>query len=103
MEKVAFIVDGGYFVKQYKKTYKSFPTADDVEKYISKIFRYIEKNHDYPIAIYRIFYYDCPPLDPNKLLKKKTEENFQPVKNHLKNMGDASIKTYKAIKNFMMA
>ena len=62
MEKIAFIIDGGYFTKKYKANHKKSPTADDVEKYILKVFEYLKDNLHYPIEIYRIFYYDCPPF-----------------------------------------
>ena len=62
MEKVAFIVDGGFFVKKYKEKHKQFPTANDVEKYILNIFNYIKIKSSGIVGIYRIFYYDCPPL-----------------------------------------
>ena len=63
MKKIAFIIDGGYFTKKYEKAnHKKFPTADDVEKYILKVFEYLKNKLNYPIEIYRIFYYDCPPF-----------------------------------------
>ena len=65
MEKIAFIVDGGYFTKKYKKIYKAFPDGDKTEKYITDMFLYIRKGilKDVPCEIYRIFYYDCKPLN----------------------------------------
>ena len=61
MEKIAFIIDGGYFVKKYKQLKKEFPVASDVETYILNILNFLKKENNF-IEIYRIFYYDCPPL-----------------------------------------
>ena len=63
MEKIAFIIDGGFFTKRYKDIYRKHPTADDIESYVMKIFSQIKKSKEYPIEIYRIFYYDCSPLN----------------------------------------
>ena len=97
MEKVAFIVDGGYFAKKYKANYKKFPEADDVEIYILKIFKYLKKNHDHPIEIYRIFYYDCPPLhNLAKLIKKPGSME----KSDFKKICEIFESNYKTIKKF---
>ena len=66
MEKVAFIIDGGFFFKKYKQLSKKPPIAFDVEICVVELFNFLFKNRikesNYPIEIYRIFYYDCPPL-----------------------------------------
>ena len=87
MEKVAFIIDGGFFIKKYKKNYKQFPEAEDVEKYVLTIFKYLEQNHNYPIEIYRVFYYDCPPLETVDSRKKHPSmgsEDFKKIRETLR-------------------
>lgn len=97
MEKVAFIVDGGFFVKKYKTNHKKFPEADDVETYILQIFKYLKKNYDHPIEIYRIFYYDCPPLHN---LAEQVKKPDSMKTNDFKKICEAFEKSYKAIKKF---
>ena len=63
-DRVAYIVDGAFFVKNFKSIYKKFPSAENVETYIHSIQEYI-KDHSYLLKnseIYRIFFYDCKPL-----------------------------------------
>ena len=88
MEKVTFIIDGGFFTKKYKGNYNKLPSADDVENYILKIFKHLNQYHNYPIEIYRIFYYDCPPLhNVAKLTHKPSsmkESDFQKICKTLK-------------------
>ncbi len=100
MEKVAFIVDGGFFVKKYKEKNKKYPTADDVEKYIQKIFDYIKKNSTDKVEIYRVFYYDCPPL--NNLSKSEIRKNKPTniTNENIKNICSSFTKNYKTIKKF---
>ena len=71
MEKVAFIIDGGFFAKKYEQLNKKSPTADDIEKYTQNILDFLNKTYPHPVAIYRIFYYDCPPLHNLKGLVSK--------------------------------
>ena len=97
MEKVAFIVDGGFFIKKYKAKYTKFPTADDVEKYILKIFTYIQKNHHDPIEIYRIFYYDCPPLHN---LEDSTGKPVSMSNNDFQKLSKSFQSKYKVISRF---
>ena len=64
MDKIAYIVDGGFFIKKFKTITKVFPTADAVEKYIHSIQKYIQEKYlSGPSEIYRIFFYDCQPLE----------------------------------------
>ena len=101
MEKVAFIIDGGFFTKKYRKIYKKFPTADDVEKYIMEIFKYLRQNYNYPIGIYRIFYYDCTPLHLYSLAENEIAKNPQSMKkNDFKEICASFKQQYETIKRF---
>ena len=53
-----------FLLKNSKLLQKIFPTADDVEKYIHSIQGYIQEKYiSGPSEIYRIFFYDCEPLE----------------------------------------
>ena len=71
MEKVAFIIDGGFFTRQYEDKYTIPPTADDEEHYTQEVFSFLQRDVQYPISIYRIFYYDCPPIQNLKSITKR--------------------------------
>ncbi len=94
MEKIAFIIDGGHFTKRYKANFSRSPIADDVEQYILKILKYIQSHNN--AYIYRIFYYDCPPLHLTASEHRPdgmTSEDFKKISNHFEN-------TYKVIRKF---
>ncbi len=64
MIKVAILVDGGYYRKKAhhivgKKTPKE--RADELEEYCKWHLKANREGQDH--YLYRIFYYDCPPLD----------------------------------------
>ncbi|WP_337366446.1 NYN domain-containing protein [Phascolarctobacterium sp.] len=83
MQKVAIMVDGGFFQKRYqaltKGPQKGKQSAAEVAAFLVKYCqRHAEANDvsEEPIVLYRIFYYDCMPS--NKILfnplTKGTEE-----------------------------
>lgn len=60
--RVAVLVDGGFFLRRWKVLKPKFPQDADalsraITSYCGSHLR--EDHHDY---LYRIFYYDCPPL-----------------------------------------
>ena len=65
MKKTAILVDGGF----YRKRALNFWGKKTPEKRASELFAYCqahmnrERKHDEGRTLYRIFYYDCPPLD----------------------------------------
>lgn len=73
MQKVAIMVDGGFFQKRYQsliqKPLKGKVSAQEVAAFLA---RYCQKHAeandvaDEPMMLYRIFYYDCMPS--NKML-----------------------------------
>lgn len=81
----AILVDGGFFIKRYRQIYTK-PidlTAKMVAKNLHQIcIKHLSSNQKEVRPLYRIFYYDCPPLQKkahNPLTKKaidfsKTEE-----------------------------
>ena len=96
MEKVVFIIDGGYFIKKYQANYNKNPTADDVENNILKVFEYLQNQLNYPIEIYRIFYYDCPPF--NSLAKKNKPSTMK--EDDFKKICESSERKTERIKKF---
>jgi uncharacterized LabA/DUF88 family protein len=60
-KRVAVMIDGGYFRKRYPEIYGSLPTNPiDLAKKMYGMAMSHAGNMD---NLYRIFYYDCPPLD----------------------------------------
>lgn len=61
----AILVDGGFFIKRYRQIY---PNAGDqlpqkVAKNLHEIcLKHLSSNQKETRGLYRIFYYDCPPL-----------------------------------------
>ena len=63
MDKVTFIIDGGYFTKSFRKCCGCFPRSEDVESYVDTLQRHVdEKFSDRKSSLYRVFFYDCAPL-----------------------------------------
>lgn len=68
--KVAILVDGGFYRKRARIFWKAeggkdisgADRAKELEKYCWKhIENSAKDNHNQPVDLYRIFYYDCPP------------------------------------------
>lgn len=62
MAKTAILVDGGFYRKRAKTLWGAHPpeeTADALVTYCKRHLHEHTRNHD----LYRIFYYDCPPVD----------------------------------------
>lgn len=64
MQKVAIMVDGGFFQKRYATIVKGEHSAKDVAVFLVK---YCQRHaavsdvENEPVVLYRIFYYDCMP------------------------------------------
>lgn len=56
---VAILVDGGFFLRRAKKMWGEKIAKDRASELINYCYKHLE-NSD---KLYRIFYYDCPPLD----------------------------------------
>lgn len=79
--KVAILIDGGFFIKRFNSLYnkdKKMSGEDVAEKLYTMAMKHVGSKN----TLYRIFYYDCYPLDKkahNPLTKRsidfsKTEE-----------------------------
>lgn len=78
MTKTAILVDGGFYRKRAHKLWgpkAPEERADELNRYV---FRHIREKEDgnVPRELYRIFYYDCPPVQTvvyHPLLKKNVD------------------------------
>ncbi|WP_462377352.1 PIN domain-containing protein, partial [Rikenella microfusus] len=60
--KVAVLVDGGYFLKRYNALYNK-GRSNTPETVANDIYRLAHSHVGNENYLYRIFYYDCLPLD----------------------------------------
>ncbi|HCE1002901.1 TPA: NYN domain-containing protein [Staphylococcus aureus] len=76
MEKVAILVDGGYYRNISAKVYGKVTAKERADELYSYCNRHLKETHfkeEIYNKLYRIFYYDCPPIDKivyHPLLKK---------------------------------
>lgn len=76
MEKVAILVDGGCYRKISAKVYGKVTAKERADELYSYCNRHLKETHfkeEIYNKLYRIFYYDCPPIDKivyHPLLKK---------------------------------
>ena len=61
MNKTAIMIDGGFFIKRYFALEGTSYDVDKIKKYIRKLTQFHTPKDD--DSLYRIFYYDCHPLD----------------------------------------
>lgn len=59
-KRVAVLIDGGFFRKRYREIYKGLPT--DPKELARKLYGMAMAHAGEMDSLYRIFYYDCPPL-----------------------------------------
>ncbi len=63
VNKVAILIDGGFFVARYNTLHKKGPRVSDLDVYIQDIMNRLKKLScpDSEDFLFRIFYYDCRP------------------------------------------
>lgn len=69
LETVAVLVDGGFYLRRAHNLFGEKEAADRVKELVTYCNRHVKGNH-----LYRIFYYDCPPMETqlyHPLLKKQ--------------------------------
>lgn len=59
--RVAVLIDGGFFRKRFRTVFGYFPT--DPNRLANKLYAMAMLHAGSRDNLYRIFYYDCPPLD----------------------------------------
>jgi uncharacterized LabA/DUF88 family protein len=76
MQRVAILIDGGFFLKRYRTIYGQ-KTASEVADDLYKLATAHAKKH----ILYRVFYYDAKPLDKkfhNPVSKKSVDLSKSP-------------------------
>lgn len=64
MKKIAILVDGGFFKKRAKAIYGNLSPEQLKEKLLKQCYDHVTCNSKNSTnELYRIFYYDCPPLE----------------------------------------
>ena len=70
--KTAILVDGGFYQRRAQSMLGKVSAVDRVQELYQYCFRHLSdrskrkpesKNRNDPSALYRIFYYDCPPME----------------------------------------
>lgn len=72
--KTAILVDGGFYKQRAKSIYGDLSPAELSGKLIDHCYKHL-KHKGEKTVLYRIFYYDCPPLD-KKVLHPLTGEQI---------------------------
>ncbi len=62
--KIAVLIDGGFFVKRFNALYNYDRRMSGIEV-ANHLYTMAHKHVGPNNTLYRIFYYDCPPLDTN--------------------------------------
>lgn len=74
MEKVAILVDGAFYRRRAYRLFGDKNPQERADELVSYCKRHLESCDEFQIgSLYRIFYYDCPPMKGNiyhPLLKK---------------------------------
>ena len=93
MNRVAYILDGGFVTKKFEKSFKAFPKGTDLRALIDIIHVQYFRAKQPLDEIYRIFFYDCRPqikklinpVDGSSLdlAKKKTMQNNKALQDQL--------------------
>lgn len=96
MQKVAILVDGGYYRKVALKAFgnkSAEESADELVKYCLRHLKDRRNREDFYYELYRIFYYDCPPLSINvhnpltgKSINMKKNSHYTWMNNFLKQL-----------------
>jgi len=66
LNKIAILIDGGFFKQRFRKINKKEPTKKDVEALITDVLGHVTKKNPcatlHPDVLLRTFYYDCQPF-----------------------------------------
>ncbi len=85
MDTVAILVDGGFYNRRAKSLWGDHDpvaSAEILHKYCMQHLIHKENKNTVRDQLYRIFYYDCPPMDRNvyhPLLKKDKSMKKEPL------------------------
>lgn len=94
--KAAILVDGGYYRKIVSKAFgekNGVDTANELIKYCMRHLKESRGKTDVYFELYRIFYYDCPPLDESiynpltqKTINMKKHPHYEWMNSFLKEL-----------------
>lgn len=87
MNKIAILVDGGFYRKAAKKIFGNIEGKDRAKELIEYCRLHLNKNDE----LYRIFYYDCPPIS-KKMQHPLTKNNVDFSKSPMHRWYDSFIK-----------
>ena len=76
MAKTAILVDGGFYRRRAQILFGDKPAADRANELIEYCMRHLKADHSEARELYRIFYYDCPPMSKklyHPLMKKQID------------------------------
>ena len=63
-EKVAVLIDGGFYRRRAQRLWGEKPAQDRAKEMIEYCYRHLVDNKaQRQYEMYRIFYYDCPPME----------------------------------------
>lgn len=63
INKIAILIDGGYFIPRYYQNYGAFPKKEQLSEYIENTILKVQTltgEHSQDV-LFRVFYYDCRP------------------------------------------
>lgn len=89
-ENVAILVDGGFYQRRAKSLWGDKPAEDRVAELMDYCHRHLHSKHE-NCRLYRIFYYDCPPIEQNvyhPLLKKDVCLKKKPLYTYMSTFHD---------------
>lgn len=72
--KTAILVDGGFYKHRAKSIYGELTPEELASRLVEHCYKHLNHKRE-QTELYRIFYYDCPPLD-KKVLHPLTGENI---------------------------
>lgn len=81
-ENVAILVDGGFYQRRAKSLWGEKPANERVAELLDYCHRHLNQSKHEDCRLYRIFYYDCPPIDRNvyhPLLKRDINLKKKPL------------------------
>lgn len=81
-ETVAILVDGGFYQRRAKSLWGDKSAEDRVSELMTYCHKHLNQSKHEDCRLYRIFYYDCPPIDRNvfhPLLKKDVSLKKKPL------------------------
>ncbi len=85
MDTVAILIDGGFYIRKAKALWGDRApqeSADILHRYACAHLFHAENGVTVRDKLYRIFYYDCPPMDRNvyhPLLQKDKSLKMEPI------------------------